>query len=106
MAVVQSSQDLEKWHRKKDPWDYENSPDDRKRKNILLSEIPQRKFAKVLDIGCGQGFITKDLPGENIIGMDISKEAIKYAKKKERKNLKFIEGSLFDANKILNEKFD
>ena len=98
--MLQSIKELEKWHKGLDPWDYENNPEDKKRKNILLSEIPEKKYKNVLDIGCGQGFITRDLPGENILGIDISYEAIKKAKHYETDKIKFRHASLFDLEKI------
>ena len=101
---IQPIIDLEKWHKKKDPWGYEKSSEDRKRKNILISEIPSRKYKRVLDIGCGQGFITKDLPGENIIGVDISRQAILHAKKINKKGMKFVEGSLYEFDVLFKGK--
>tara|TARA_B100000780_G_scaffold259496_1_gene210595 strand:- start:10183 stop:10845 length:663 start_codon:yes stop_codon:yes gene_type:complete len=57
--------------------------------------------SKILDIGCGKGFllfeIKKILPGIRIKGFDISKYAIKNSKKEIRKNL-----FVHDLNKKLN----
>jgi len=104
--MIQEYSELNSWHNQKDPWQYENTEDDIKRKNILLSEIPQKKYENVLDIGCGQGFITESLPGTNIFGVDISTNAIKYAKQKEHDHLTFLEGSIFDIDKVVANKFD
>lgn len=104
--MIQEYSELNSWHNQKDPWDYENSADDIKRRNILLSEIPQKHYETVLDIGCGQGFITQSLPGNKVYGVDISANAIKFAKQKETDALKFLEGSIFDITKIVPEKFD
>ena len=108
---VQLLTDLEKWYSKKDPWNYESSTEDNKRRKVLLSEIPQRLYKNVLDIGCGHGFITRKLPGEHIIGVDISKGAIKQAKKikkDDNQRINYLEGSIFDLLKIFNQdtKFD
>ncbi len=107
MSNLQSLEDLEKWHSRNDPWGYENSDDDAKRRNILLSEIPERKYNKVLDIGCGQGFITKHLPGKKIVGVDISRNAIKFAKKNiKKRHIVFLALDLFDLPNNLEDRFD
>lgn len=106
VSTLQSIDDLEKWHRKNDPWQYNDNPEDKKRKLILLSQLPQREYKNVLDIGCGQGFITKDLPGRRVVGVDVSKNAIKYAKKIKKKGLSFITASIFDLNNIFKQRFD
>jgi predicted TPR repeat methyltransferase len=104
--MIQSKEELEKWYERNDPWDYENSPHDSKRKDIFLSELPTGSFEKVLDIGCGNGFITNDLPGKSIIGVDISSKAIEQAKSRCKKDIKFIQASIFDLGSILDQKFD
>lgn len=53
MNKLQSKYEIEKWYENKDPWGYKNNPEDLKRKAILLSVIPRRRYRKVLDIGCG-----------------------------------------------------
>jgi 2-polyprenyl-3-methyl-5-hydroxy-6-metoxy-1,4-benzoquinol methylase len=106
--MIQPLEELENWQKKQDPWSYKNNPEDEKRKDILLSEIPQKKYLKVLDIGCGQGYITKCLPGKLIVGTDISEEAIKIAQKNIKKeNIKFIQNDIFKLDqKFPNDKFD
>lgn len=106
--MIQPLKELENWQKKQDPWSYENNPEDEKRKDILLSEIPIKEYSSVLDIGCGQGFITKHLHGKMITGTDISKAAIKIAKKYiKNKNIKFIQNDIFDLNqKFPDDKFD
>ncbi len=50
--------------------------------NSLLSMLPQRRYRKVLDIGCGLGAFTRMLApfAEQVLGTDISAEAIKQAR--------------------------
>ena len=96
MGVLQSIGELEKWYEKPDPWDYENNPDDLKRRSMLLSVLPEKKYSKVLDIGCGDGFLTVRLPGEEIIGVDISANAISHAKKNGLPHIEYHRYSLFD----------
>ncbi|ACU06087.1 class I SAM-dependent DNA methyltransferase [Pedobacter heparinus] len=77
--MIQSKKELEKWYDSNDPWKYGADTEDIKRKKILLTELPDREYETVLDIGCGNGFITQDLPGNLILGVDLSENAIKYA---------------------------
>jgi 2-polyprenyl-3-methyl-5-hydroxy-6-metoxy-1,4-benzoquinol methylase len=46
---------------------------------------------RILDIGCGNGKLTSQLSGDSreVVGLDISRRAIKLAKKHEGGNLKF-----------------
>jgi len=46
---------------------------------------------RILEIGCGNGKLTSQLSGDSreVVGLDISRRAIKLAKKHERGNLKF-----------------
>lgn len=108
--MIQTRVELEEWYEKEDPWDYESDADDIKRRDILLENLPDRKYINVLDIGCGHGYITRELPGKNITGIDLSVRAIKQANKlgkKRGKNINYIAADFFDLNKILrNKKFD
>lgn len=103
---IQSANELDAWHHSDDPWNYESTPDDRLRKSILLSELPQRNYRNVLDIGCGQGFLTRDLPGVSVTGIDISNEAIHKAKGLQSDRLSFQQASLFDFPGKLDGPFD
>lgn len=107
---LQPLQELEQWYDKYDPWDYETDFEDQKRKDILLAELPQKDYQNVLDIGAGHGFVTRDLPGKNIIGLDISKKAVEYgnadAKKMNKKHLKYVVGDLFNIDKVVTTQFD
>jgi len=104
--MIQDLGELNEFHKTNDPWGYFSNPDDLNRAEILLSEIPDIQYNNVLDIGCGQGFITSKLQGNNIYGVDISEEAIKQAKKRNEDKINFVQGSIFDLNKIFSIKFD
>lgn len=106
--MIQKKEELEKWHDKEDPWGYNDNKDDAARKEILLAEIPNKNYGNVLDIGCGQGFITKDLPGQKVYGVDISQSAIDFANKLSENNDRFIykQGSIFEIDKLFDVKFD
>jgi SAM-dependent methyltransferase len=75
-------QELNAFYRRADPWDYANNADDAMRRIRLLGALPARRYARVLDIGCGDGFVTFDLPGELIVGTDLSDEAIRLAEQR------------------------
>ena len=56
----QTKQELEDWYKKNDPWSYKTTNDDIIRKEKILSLL--ENYNTALDIGCGEGFITTDLP--------------------------------------------
>lgn len=104
--MLQPIEDIEAWYDQEDPWNYESSIDDLKRRDILMHELPDRKFSSALDIGCGHGFITRDLPAKKIIGVDISHKAIKQATKlnsKKNKHISYVQGDLFSLDKQFKE---
>lgn len=68
---MQSKNELEQWYQKTDPWGYLTNTEDSKRKQLILSRLKGR-YKKALDIGCGEGFITTDLPADEIHGLEIS----------------------------------
>ena len=103
---MQTKEEIEDWHSIKDPWQYNTHPDDKKRLEILLEELPKLNYKNVLDIGCGQGFLTKHLPGDHILGVDISNQAIKHAKTHNISNIDFKQASIFGLNEMLDKKFD
>jgi SAM-dependent methyltransferase len=76
MAGMQTPNQIEDWYRDHDPWGYETNPDDIRRRSILLSELPRGQYQRVLDIGCGEGFVTHSLPGNEVLGIDVSLNAL------------------------------
>jgi len=81
---VQSRSSLERLYRKVDPWGYRQNPDDQLRKDKILAALGDRQFKRALDLGCGEGWITQDLPAEEIVGVDISSQAIERARQTAR----------------------
>lgn len=71
---MQKSDEINAWYVTKDPWKYATTPDDLLRKKKILGAIPG-KYYRALDIGAGEGWITKDLPAEYIYGYEISENA-------------------------------
>ena len=67
-----------KYKKGKDPWGYEINPEDAKRKMFILNALKKLniRFDTALDIGCGEGFITRDLPAQKVYGFDISDVAM------------------------------
>jgi predicted TPR repeat methyltransferase len=106
MATLQPLQELEAWHRAPDPWQYESHPDDARRREILLSELPRIDYARVLDIGCGQGFVTRSLPGRSVLGIDISAEAVARAATSGDERVKYLQCGLLDAWRRIEGRFD
>lgn len=67
---------IEKWYSTTDPWNYQNNAEDLKRKTIILDSLNKYgSFKKALDIGAGEGWISKDLPAQEIFAFEISKKA-------------------------------
>lgn len=74
--TVQSKQSLEEWYKDPDPWGYETNPDDIARKQKILDILAEHgPYFRALDIGCGEGWITKDLPSPEIHGIERSDAA-------------------------------
>ncbi len=85
------------------------SRDDQEAKKFISRLVKELKFEKgsrVLDLACGKGRHSKTLNelGMDVLGVDLSKESIKSAKKSEKDNLHFM---VHDMREVIpNEKFD
>lgn len=97
---------LDEFYREEDPWGYRLNPEDDKRRRVLLAEIPQRHFAATLDLGCGNGFVTAHLPGDRVVGVDISRNAIKHARKHQDDRLSFLVSDIFDLRSDSRGTYD
>ena len=66
------------------------------RLNLLAGELP--RVENVLDLGCGVGYyageLKKHLPGAELFGLDVSKEAVRLAAARH-KDISFIVGNAF-----------
>jgi predicted TPR repeat methyltransferase len=64
-----------------DPWDIESSEYERERYAHLLGMLGGRHYARVLEIGCGAGVLTRLLAShaDRIVALDISQTAIDRA---------------------------
>jgi len=94
--MIQSKEELEDWYSDTDPWGYYENPHDEMRKARILSVVPQLEYENVLDIGCGNGFLTNDLPGKHITGLEISENAVRWANEHSSSKVRYLSGSLFD----------
>jgi len=87
---MQSKDSLERFYAKPDPWKYETTAADAFRKERILracnmfspifkgvtpSSSGYKNYRKALDIGAGEGWITKDLPADEIWGYELSDTA-------------------------------
>jgi hypothetical protein len=64
---------FEKWYTTEDPWKYKSTTDDLTRKNKLIAILNKYgPFTRALDIGCGEGYVTVDIPAKELDGIEIS----------------------------------
>jgi 2-polyprenyl-3-methyl-5-hydroxy-6-metoxy-1,4-benzoquinol methylase len=108
---VQSKVELESWYDNADPWGYDSHPDDLRRKNELLALLPTRHIERTLDVGCGNGFLTVQLPGDEVVGTDLSEMAINWCRERSQQLPKperftFLPLSIFDPSFRTLGKFD
>ena len=93
----------------KNPWNL-NSKEEIYRyeylNNFLIKKNNNKKYSNILEIGCGEGIHTNYLLNisDKIISLDISKNAINSAKKKNIKNAEF-HNNIIEKFKT-NEKID
>ncbi len=85
---MQTKTDIEDWYKTADPWGYETNPDDLDRKKRILKAIPRGYYPRAIDIGCGEGWITKDLPADKIDGIEWSDTAAERLPDNVRRVLK------------------
>jgi 2-polyprenyl-3-methyl-5-hydroxy-6-metoxy-1,4-benzoquinol methylase len=73
----------------------------------LLSMLPQRRYRNILDVGCGLGTFTRKLApfGEQVLGTDISGEAISQARKLSvsHPNITYVQRNMLDAPPMESE---
>lgn len=74
---MQPLSEIEEAYKTPDPWGFKSNPDDAVRKqNIISACRTQRLFYEyALEIGAGEGWITRDLPAAYKYGFEISSNA-------------------------------
>ena len=65
-----------------DAWGYRGASKHERRAEWIVSALPDRRFAKALEVGCAQGFLTERFAerADRVIACDISAEAIRQAR--------------------------
>ena len=61
----------------------------------IVRLVKEKNPDVLLDIGCGQGYYTKMMQAKEKFGMDLSKEAVAYAAKHDKKS-RYIVGSIYE----------
>lgn len=98
---------LDRFYKNADPWGYFTNPQDLSRKRIIANECARYKFSRVLDIGCGNGFITESVAAYELVGIDISESAIAEARSRSSaSNVSYKKGSIFDLPSLNLGMFD
>jgi len=73
---MQPLDEIERHYANPDPWGYQASPADAERKATILDALNMfGPYQRGLDIGCGEGWITKDIPADEIHGFECSNNA-------------------------------
>lgn len=72
---MQAKKELEQWYKGIDPWGYTSTQDDFDRRTYITETANQYSPERVLDIGAGEGFITKLLKSNNIEAIELSDKA-------------------------------
>lgn len=77
---MQKIEEIEKHYLTPDPWGYKTNPEDQKRKERILNALEKVRpgiFHRVLDIGCGEAWLTQFLPAVHKHGYELSDNAAK-----------------------------
>ena len=95
-----------------DPWN-SNTPGYRyqqRKYEVILSLLPQRRFAHVLDIGCGLGAMSWRMAAraDKVLGLDLAQSAVERASAHyaDIPNLTFAQGDIFALPPELDGAFD
>lgn len=73
---METKDQLDNFYNRVDPWGFQTNPEDHNRKRIILEVLESFGFFRnALDIGAGEGWITKDLPAEEIYAIEASEKA-------------------------------
>jgi SAM-dependent methyltransferase len=78
----QAERFFEEHWKKGDPWRFESSPWEKRRFDHLLGVVADRRYPRVLEIGCGSGHFTERLLplADSLLGLDVSPTAIEAAR--------------------------
>lgn len=100
------------YEHRKDPWGLD-SPHFRYQQSKyagMLSLLPNRRYKRALDLGCGSGNLTRRLcnHADYVLGIDVSRVAIAQASQQtmEQGNLQFQQGDALNLSRDLDNSFD
>ena len=70
--------------RSSDPWDFEDSFYEHRKRALTLAMLPRPRFASVFEPGCSIGVLTRELAGraDALIATDISERALELARRR------------------------
>ncbi|MEI7709770.1 MAG: class I SAM-dependent methyltransferase [bacterium] len=74
----------------------------------ILKMLGSQKGLKLLDLGCGQGFFSREFlkAGANVTGVDLASKLIDIAKERSPKEINFLVSSADALGAIKNNSFD
>ncbi|MFB7892425.1 PIG-L family deacetylase [Microbacterium sp. NPDC056044] len=61
-----------------DPWGFETSWYEERKRSVLLAALPRQRFTRVLELGCATGVLTRELShrADSVLGVDASPAAL------------------------------
>ena len=104
MIDITRQNDFERFYERENPWNYDKSLYEHFKYQQTIEMLPQKHFNRILEIGCSEGYFTQKLAdyGNYIVGMDISKTALKRARKRlsDYNNVHLIHDDIIGTPKI------
>ncbi|WP_394279512.1 PIG-L family deacetylase [Microbacterium sp.] len=81
-----------------DPWGFETRWYEERKRSILLSALPRRRFTRTLELGCATGTLTAELAqrSDEIVGVDASETALRRAAER-------VPGAVFEQRTLPQE---
>jgi len=82
---------------KPDPWGYAASLYEAARREAVLAALPRRRYRSVLEVGCGEGYLTRLLAerADRVVGIDVSDSAVALARSSSPPaNVRMVRGDL------------
>ncbi len=93
-----------------DAWSLDTSPFEQARFSALIAAVQDRRYGRVLEIGCGAGALTAKLArlSDEILAVDISKNAIEKAQQRITgpAHVRFQTGNVMEMNVVEQGPFD
>lgn len=93
---------------KKDPWNYSTSAYEKQKYEETLEAIADRRFGRILEVGCAEGVFTDMLSihGDEIVAVDVSNTALERAKCRNCENIHIKFDCINIENDCLDGQFD